>query len=730
MRSGKTLPVVFLSLLIITLLSAQVVRAAEDEYEDEYEEQARVMRISLLKGEVSVRRANQIEWERAKLNLPLVEGDVLATGRASQLEIQIDARNFVRVGPDSVLKVVTLRDEGIALSLSEGTATLRLARFDKDKEYFEIDAPKTTLAAEKRGLYRLDVERDGGVRLTVREDGRARIYSENSGFVLRNDRTARLTYDGQDDGDWELSAAASMDEWDYWNDERDRFLARRLRYEDRERYYDADVWGAEELDAYGDWSYTREYGYLWRPHVTVINNYNDWAPYRYGHWRWCPPYGWTWVADEDWGWAPYHYGRWVFYNNNWCWAPRGYGYNYRRARWRPALVAFVYIPTSFGEQVCWYPLQHGQRDPRSRNWQRNPGRLTPLRSGDIANLRRSNPAYLRAVSTVPAREFGTASLRARPATSDVAQRALTSDPVRGRLPITPADVQRINSPGATGRVNGRDPRANGANGASGGRERLTIIRPAPVMPPRDVPERPTGAASRTPGVPLDSELRRARIFNGREMRPPSTVAGDIDGRTNDEGTGAVMRPARPGRRPVDGNNPDNGITNGDTPPARVRPARPSEPPDNRVGEPEMRERPKERIRQPGIRDGEGSGERRSRPARPLEERPIAPPVYEQPAPRERRHESEERVQPPPGRQEPPSRPERPERREERPPASTEPPPRQEEPRQEPPRQEAPRQEAPRQEAPRQEAPRQEAPRQERPTPSAPARERPSARPRK
>src|SRR3954467_6938885 len=122
MRSRLSAPTALLFLLSAMLLLTPAARAADDTYEndDEYEERARVLRVSLLKGEVSLKRAGNDEWEDARLNTPLVEGDVLSTGRDSRGEIQADARNFVRVGPDSVIKIVTLRDEGIALSLSEG----------------------------------------------------------------------------------------------------------------------------------------------------------------------------------------------------------------------------------------------------------------------------------------------------------------------------------------------------------------------------------------------------------------------------------------------------------------------------------------------------------------------------------------------------------------------------------------------------------------------------------
>jgi hypothetical protein len=730
-------------------LSTAALAADDTVYDDdEYEERARVLRVSLLKGEVSLKRAGNDEWEDARLNAPLVEGDVLATGRNARLEIQADARNFIRVGPDSVLRIVTLRDEGIALSLSEGTATFRLAHFDKEKGYCELDAPGTTVAAEKTGQYRVDVERDGAVRVTVREDGRARIYSQNSGFVLRNNRTARLAPDGSGESDWEFMAAAGFDEWDTWNDERERYLASRLKYEGRDRYYDTDVYGAEELDAYGEWVYTKDYGYIWRPHRTAVNSYNDWAPYRYGRWVWVSPYGWTWVADEPWGWAPYHYGRWVYVDNNWCWAPRGYGYRYRRAWWRPALVVFVTLDFGRDRHVCWYPLTYGQRDPRGRHWSRNYDRLSPLRGRDLEHLRRSNPHLLRAVSTVRAREFGDRALRARPAAGDIAQRALASEPVRGQLPIARADSMR----GAP-RVGAGRERATGANG----RDTLTINRPTPVLPSRAVSDRPTGAAARTPGVPLEGELRRTRVFNNREPRVPS--APDVTGGNSpssrpgsgstggdaDAGTGAVERPRTYG---APGNNPGGDSAR----PARVRPTRPDVPveptPDNTTRDEAVSPRRRERN------NGDGDNNvPRARPTRPSDGTPSETPSE---APRETRPRDEGSSPVNRTRHEPRIRPRDdgdspspPARREEREPRREAPPsynpepsapresprseprheqPRQEAPRSEPPRQEAPRQEAPRQEAPRQEAPRQEPPRQEAPRQRDPDAPRPRERP--
>jgi len=516
MRSSRLVPFRIISLLLIlfaTVFTGNVFAFSEDEEAETYDEQARVVRISLIKGEITLKRQGNTDWERARVNFPLLEGDTVATDRESQLEIQIDARNFVRLGSNAMLRIVTLREDGIALSVIEGTASLRLAKFDRDHEYFEIDAPQSTLAAEQKGVYRVDVARAGRVRFTVTDGGRARIYSETSGFALRDGRAAELINEGSAAGDWEMFAAAASDSWDEWVADRERYLAQRLRYNsDR---YDSRVWGAEDLDAYGDWSYVNDYGWIWRPHVTVINNYVNWAPYRHGTWTWVWPYGWTWVGYEPWGWAPYHYGRWVYYNNYWAWCPRSY-YHRNRSWWRPALVAFH---ISIGNHVSWYPLPYHHRDPRSRRYDisKNVGR-------GARQPRFNEIAYLRAISTTEAGDFGGDSVRFKGVNEAVGRRIIGTEPLKGDLPLRPANIYQQKGAGQSDET-----------------ARVTLAKPR-VQPAGDVVVRPTGAAIRKTGAPLDAELRRARVFGGRESKSitPPTSGSDSDSRA----TGAVTRPPK------------------------------------------------------------------------------------------------------------------------------------------------------------------------------------------
>jgi hypothetical protein len=85
-----------------------------------------------------------------------------------------------------------------------------------------------------------------------------------------------------------------------------------------------------------------------------------WVPYRYGHWAFIPPWGWTWVDDAPWGFAPFHYGRWVVIEHRWAWWP---GPRVHRPIYAPALVTFIGSPgwgsitvVRGARPIGWVPL--------------------------------------------------------------------------------------------------------------------------------------------------------------------------------------------------------------------------------------------------------------------------------------------------------------------------------------------------------------------------------------
>lgn len=566
-------------------LPAEAVVTGDDD-EDASEVRARVARISFIHGEAQVRRAGAEEWEKATLNLPLVEGDEIVTDNDSRIEIQFDTTKHLRLNENAYLRIVTLKDEGIAVSVSLGTASLRLTKFDNERSYFEIDAPKTTIAVQREGTYRIDAGHEGmsEIRVTATDGGEARVYADNMGFKLKNNRSALVFIDGDRLGEWESAEASRFTDWfDEWADDRDKVIAKRLRDAHYDEYYDRDIYGADDLDEYGEWVHTRDYGYVWRPYRRVTSYYADWSPYRYGHWRWISPFGWTWVNDEPWGWATYHHGRWVYYGGYWNWSPYGY-YRYSRSWWRPALV----VINIFNNNVCWYPLPYhygyynyngyyggyyggGHHNNVTPTIGPHGGvKPIPPRIKVRENMLAADVVPASGVVTTPVASFSTSIKSIRKAPASVANAVLAVKPAD----INPTALEPVAI--KTAKVPPREIKAD----------------PPPVKP---APTR-VGAAIRKNDAPLDSELRTTRVFGGRSpVKPADSQPTTTGGSPPPRNTGAVTR----------------------------SPVRQSDPPEP-VRQPPVRNDPP--VRQPPPRND-------SEPVRQPPPRNDPPPVRQQPPPR-------------------------------------------------------------------------------------------------
>src|SRR6476619_3685859 len=86
----------FLGAALLVLGSIAPVRAQDVQEPDDL--RRGVARISLINGEVSVRRGDSGEWVAAAVNAPLMTEDRVATGPNSRVEIQFDAANVLRAG--------------------------------------------------------------------------------------------------------------------------------------------------------------------------------------------------------------------------------------------------------------------------------------------------------------------------------------------------------------------------------------------------------------------------------------------------------------------------------------------------------------------------------------------------------------------------------------------------------------------------------------------------------
>lgn len=309
---------------------------------------SRVARLNLVQGQVSFQPATVEEWTAATLNYPVTIGDHLYADDDGRAELHIDS-TAVRLGPHSGMSFLNLDDHLAQIRLDQGALIVRVKYLEGDDAY-EIDTAQGAITLLRPGEYRIDTDVDRNATMVTVRSGDAEVTSNGGSFPVHARQTAYFTGDAQ----------PPQFQTENPNDPFDLFSMDQDRRDDRmppPRYVSRDMPGWQDLDRNGSWSEDPAYGPVWRPTTVVVG----WAPYRYGHWAWIEPWGWTWIDDAPWGFAPFHYGRWAMVGGGWAWIP---GPVAPRPVYAPALVAFVggrnfSVAVGVGGgmgAVAWFPL--------------------------------------------------------------------------------------------------------------------------------------------------------------------------------------------------------------------------------------------------------------------------------------------------------------------------------------------------------------------------------------
>lgn len=424
---------------------------------------ARVVRLSLVEGDVQVARPDQEGWEQAVVNLPIQQGFTVATG-GGRAEIEFESGATARLADNSVLQFteLALSDGGriTKLTLTQGTATFyaNLSRQDS----FVVVTPQLQVVIPENARFRVNVH-DNATSVGV---FKGEVEVDSGAGTNHVGKGHTLTYRSSEPDRVALERNPKSDEWDRWVADRDEVVhtgsTAELRYVNSPYSY-----GLSDLYSYGSWYNLSGYGQCWRPYGLG----SGWSPYWNGQWAFYPGFGWTWVSFEPWGWLPYHFGRWVFSPAlGWLWVPGGFN------RWQPALVSWVQV----GNRVGWVPLAP----------QDQPGQ-TP------ANLQHG------LVAVVPNRVIGTRLMLRVPADAKEQPQVLSAPPANFAASVPTTTVRTGPPPSAVPGANQNphrivfDPRTrtfvNGparpvhADGKSGDARMEREPAPAPTAAPTATP---------------------------------------------------------------------------------------------------------------------------------------------------------------------------------------------------------------------------------------------------
>ena len=632
------------AVLVGLLVSVAAIGARADD-----DPPGRAVEISYMSGQISVQPGGVNDWVAATINRPLTTADRVWADQNSRTELDLGTA-VLRLDSETSLTLSNVDDQTAQFELDQGALNLHLRRL-YDGQIYEVDTPNLAFTVTKPGDYRFDVDPNNDTTTVTVWQGDGEANGQGNGVRVRSGQSA--TFSNGTSSDNQIARAPGFDGFDDWCRVRDQ----REDNSASARYVSPDMVGSEDLDEYGSWRTVPSYGAVWVP--TSVQP--GWAPYRYGHWVWVDPWGWTWVDDAPWGFAPCHYGRWVYTGGYWAWAP---GPIAPRPVYAPAMVAWVggsnwgvSVAVGGGPAVGWFPLGYGEPYVPGYHVSRGYFERVNVTNTRITNITYvTNNYYNNRTNVTRIRYVNRAVPGAMTAVStDV---MIHSQPVgRSNLRLPAGAVERaqiaVVAPVAPSRTSVLGIHA----GVAAAAPRRTVYRPVvyhAAPPPRPVPfEAKQQVLQRNPGRPLDVQTERqlrarmpqqsmGRPVNNNVRKPVNPNMGQPQGTGTMNPNANRNTTVNPGGRYVP-RPPEHGV-NPNAPPAQNPPGNMNtHPPESNIrrpveSQPETRGNPPTTETQPR---GNPNG------SNPSERNTYHPPQGQvQPQPQEREyHPPQGQVQP-------------------------------------------------------------------------------------
>lgn len=300
------------------------------------ESKARIVRLSEVQGTVQIDRAAGDGFEKAFINLPVIEGSKLKTGKDGRAEVEFEDGSALRLAPGSEVDFarLALGDDGQKLStvqLVSGTvyANLRPRKGDeKTRDQLQLNFVRESVTMSEAAHFRVELA-DATATVAVFKGkvsatspaGQVEVAEKHSATIdlakddLAKDELAKDSFVVAKHVDDESSDAWDQQQTDY----HDRYASSSSASRINSPY----GYGMSDLNYYGNFMSLPGYGNVWQPYFIGAG----WDPFMDGAWAFYPGAGYMWVSGYPWGWMPYNYGNWAFAPGyGWVWQPGYFNY--------------------------------------------------------------------------------------------------------------------------------------------------------------------------------------------------------------------------------------------------------------------------------------------------------------------------------------------------------------------------------------------------------------------
>jgi hypothetical protein len=294
------------------------------------ESKARIVRLSEVQGKVQIDRATGDGFDKAFINLPVIEGSRLKTGKDGRAEVEFEDGSALRLAPDSEVDFtrLALGDDGQKLSTAQlvsGTVYVNIhpkKSGEKAGDQFTLNFGHESITVAAAAHFRVELDGTSEATLAVFK-GKVSATTPSGEFEVAEKHSATIDVAK----DYPAGKDTFVIAKNYEAEPSDAWDRQQTDYHDR--YASAGGsgisspygYGMSDLNYYGSFTTVAGYGNVWQPYFIDA----AWSPFQDGGWAFYPGAGYMWVSGYPWGWMPYNYGNWAFIPGfGWVWQPGYY----------------------------------------------------------------------------------------------------------------------------------------------------------------------------------------------------------------------------------------------------------------------------------------------------------------------------------------------------------------------------------------------------------------------
>jgi hypothetical protein len=284
------------------------------------ESHVRIVRLSEVQGTVEVDRGTGQGFERAALNMPMVEGMKLAAKADGRAEVEFEDGSTVRITPETRIDFshLALENSGgrvSTLTLMQGMAYVDYTARGKD-DAFTVLFKDEKVRPEQAVHFRVNLQ-EATAGLAV---FRGELKVDGPSGQVEVSKNKSVSFDLGAGDKYTLAKNVEDMPFDAWDKQQTKYQQEYASRGSNNNY--PYTYGVSDLNYYGSYTNVAGYGTMWQPYFAGAG----WSPFADGSWMFYPGFGYTWVSAYPWGWMPYRYGSWNFVPGyGWGWAPGGFG---------------------------------------------------------------------------------------------------------------------------------------------------------------------------------------------------------------------------------------------------------------------------------------------------------------------------------------------------------------------------------------------------------------------